>query len=161
MMRKPTSLPATARLSDDGPDLVERETRGASEASAVERIPIAEEEVRVGKRSVTTGKVRVSTHVDVVQEPVRASLAEEIVEVTRVPVGREIDRAPEVRTENGVTIVPVIEEILVVEKRLVLKEELHIRRNTQTEDVEIPVELRKQRVEVERLPSQKLAKDRK
>jgi stress response protein YsnF len=114
-----------------------------------EVIPIVEEKAHLEKREVTTGKVRVHTRVDVVQETVRASLEEEIVEVTRVPINREIDHAPEVRTENGVTIIPVVEEVLVVEKRLVLKEELHIRRNVRTEDVEIPVELRKQRAEVE------------
>jgi stress response protein YsnF len=84
---------------------------------------------------------------------VRASLQEEMVEVTSVPVGREIDHAPEVRTENGVTIVSVVEEVLVVEKRLILKEELHIRRVIRTEDVEIPVELRKQKAEVEHISS--------
>ena len=52
---------------------------------------------------------------------------------------------------NGdLTIVPVVEEVLVVEKRLVLKEELHIRRTSQTELVEVPVTLRKQRAVVER-----------
>jgi stress response protein YsnF len=115
-------------------------------------IPIAEEVARVEKREAVTGRVRVRTHVDVVHEPVRASLEQETVEVTRVPIDREITQAPEVRTENGVTIVPVVEEVLVVEKRLVLKEELHIRRHVRTEDVEVPVELRKERVEVERIP---------
>lgn len=117
-----------------------------------EVIPIAEEVARVEKREAVTGRVRVRTHVDVVHEPVRASLEEETVEVTRVPIDREITQAPEVRTENGVTIVPVVEEVLVVEKRLVLKEEVHIRRHVRTEDVEVPVELRKERVEVERIP---------
>ncbi len=120
-----------------------------------EIIPIVEEEIHLGKREITTGKVRVHTFVDVVTEPVHASLQEETVEVTRVPVGREVDHAPEVRTENGVTIVPVVEEVLVVEKRLVLKEELHIRRQSRTETVEVPVEVRKHRVEVERLPANK------
>jgi stress response protein YsnF len=60
---------------------------------------------------------------------------------------------PEIRTENGVTIVPVVEEVLVVEKRLILKEELHIGSQTQTETVEIPVELRKHTVEIERVPA--------
>jgi stress response protein YsnF len=124
----------------------------AVHAEHEEVIPIAEEVARVEKREAVTGRVRVRTHVDVVQEPVRASLEEETVEVTRVPINREITQAPEVRTENGVTIVPVVEEVLVVEKRLVLKEELHIRRHVRTEDVEVPVELRKERVEVERIP---------
>src|SRR5918995_1152152 len=103
-----------------------------------EAIPLLEEELRVGKQSVATGKVRVRTVVD-------------RVEVTRVPVGREVAVAPDVRTEGDVLIVPVLEEVLVVEKRLVLKEELHIRRQVTQENVEVPVTLRKQRVEVERL----------
>jgi stress response protein YsnF len=39
----------------------------------------------------------------------------------------------------------------VVEKRLVLKEELHIRRSVTLENVEVPVTLRKQRAVIERL----------
>ncbi len=114
-------------------------------------IPLVEEELRLEKRSVVTGKVRVRTVVDVVEELAQASLEEETVEVTRVPVDRIVDEAPAVRTEDGVTIVPIVEEVLVVEKRLVLKEELHIRRQVRTEQVEVPVQLRKQRAIVERL----------
>jgi stress response protein YsnF len=44
----------------------------------------------------------------------------------------------------------VLEEALVVEKRLVLKREIRIRkRSTSSETVEIPVSLRKQRAKVE------------
>jgi stress response protein YsnF len=50
-----------------------------------------------------------------------------------------------------VTIIPVLEEVLVVEKRLVLKEEVHIRSTTSGEDVEVPVTLRRQRAVVERV----------
>ena len=64
---------------------------------------------------------------------------------------RIVDEAPETRTEGGVTIVPVLEEVLFVEKRLVLKEELHIRRQATTETVEVPVTLRRQRAIVERV----------
>ena len=55
------------------------------------------------------------------------------------------------RTEEGVTIVPILEEVLFVEKRLVLKEELHIRRRVSSETVEVPVVLRKERAVVERV----------
>ena len=130
------------------------EQRGTEEI-----IPIVEEEIHLGKREITTGKVRVHTFVDVVTEPVHASLQEETVEVTRLPVGREVDHVPEVRNENGVTIVPVVEEVLVVEKRLVLKEELHIRRQSRAETVEVPVDVRKHRVEVEQLPANEVVGD--
>ncbi len=120
--------------------------------SDTEVIPIVEEELRLDKRMVTTGKVRVRTSVDVEMELVKATLDGEAVEVTRVPIDRIVDHAPEIRTENDVTIIPILEEVLVVEKRLVLKEELHVHKRRTTEDVEIPVELRKQRAVIERVP---------
>jgi stress response protein YsnF len=49
-----------------------------------------------------------------------------------------------IRTEDGVTIIPVLEEALVVEKRLVLKREIRISKRSNLETVEIPVSLRKQ-----------------
>jgi uncharacterized protein (TIGR02271 family) len=118
-----------------------------------EVIPLAEEELRVDKRTVTTGKVRIRTIVDVETELARATLDGEKVEVTRVPVDRMVDQPPDIRTENDVTIIPIVEEVLIVEKRLLLKEELHVRKTKTTEDVEIPVELRKQRAVIERIPA--------
>ena len=116
-----------------------------------EAVPLLEEEMRVDKRSIATGKVRVRSVVDTIEEVARAALAEDHVEVTRVPLNRDVDMAPFVRTEGEVTIVPVMEEVLVVERRLVLKEELHIRRRVTHEKVEVPVTLRKQRAVIERL----------
>jgi len=122
-----------------------------AERLAPESIPLLEEEARIEKREVQTGRVRVRTATDNVEEIARATLDEDVVEVTRIPVGREVDEPPQVRTEDGVVIVPVLEEVLVVEKRLVLKEELRIRRSISREDIEVPITLRKQRAVVERL----------
>jgi len=122
-----------------------------AERLAPESIPLLEEEARIEKREVQTGRVRVRTVTDNVEEIARATLDEDVVEVTRIPVGREVDEPPQVRTEDGVVIVPVLEEVLIVEKRLVLKEELRIRRSVSREDIEVPITLRKQRAVVERL----------
>jgi uncharacterized protein (TIGR02271 family) len=116
-----------------------------------EPIPLIDEELRVRKRWSATGKVRVRTVVEALEKLARADLEEETVEVERVPIGREVASAPTIRTEGDVTIVPVLEEILVVEKRLVLKEELHIRKRVTQEAVEVPVTLRKERAVVERV----------
>jgi uncharacterized protein (TIGR02271 family) len=83
---------------------------------AGEMIPLLKEELRVDKRSVVTGKVRVRSVVDTIDELVHAALTDERVEVTRVPMDREVEAAPSVRTEGDVTIVPIMEEVLVVEK---------------------------------------------
>jgi stress response protein YsnF len=111
---------------------------------------LLEETATVHKREVVTGKVRVRSVTDTVEELARATLQSDFVEVTRVPVDQVVETAPEIRTEGNVTIVPVLEERLVVMKQLVIKEELHIRRPVETETVEVPVSLRKQRAIVER-----------
>lgn len=117
-------------------------------------IPVVEETARIDKRSVEAGRVRVSTRTETVDQVLRERLRNDTVEVTRVLVDRTLSEGevpPAVREEDGVTIIPVLEEILVVEKRLVLKEELHIRRSSADEDVEVPVTLRRQRAVVERV----------
>src|SRR5215212_4127486 len=112
-------------------------------------VPVMEEELRVDKRDVVTGKIQVRTIVESFDKIARATLEGEQIEVTRVPIGKELQMVPKQRTEGDVLIIPVVEEMLVVEKRLVLKEELHIRRLRTREDVEVPVTLRKQRTVVE------------
>ncbi|RDI57947.1 YsnF/AvaK domain-containing protein [Microvirga subterranea] len=114
-------------------------------------LPLVEETLRVDVHERVSARVRVRTATDVVQELARADLRSETVDITRVPVDRPVDAPPEIRTEGDVVIVPVVEEVLVVEKRLVLREELHIRRSVTTEHVEMPVNLRRQQAVVERL----------
>jgi uncharacterized protein (TIGR02271 family) len=115
-----------------------------------EVIPLVEERAVVGKRLVETGRVRVSTRVEQRQEMVRAELARDEVAVERVPINRPVDAVPEIRQEGEVTIVPVVEEVLVVEKRLVLVEEIHLRRRRTIEEFAQPVMLATQRAEIVR-----------
>jgi stress response protein YsnF len=114
-------------------------------------VPLAAEELRVSTRENVTGRVRVRTVLDVTKEMVRQELESEHLTVTRVPVDQLIEAAPPIRTEGDVTIIPIVEEILVVETRLVLKEEVHIRRTSTKEFVEQPMTLRKQRAVVEEI----------
>ena len=114
------------------------------------RIPIIEEDAQIVKRRADTERVSVRTVTHEDEVFVRDALRQEHVEVTRVPIDREIAEAPVTRTEGDLMIVPVLEERLVVEKRLILVEELHLRRITSTQDVELPTTLRRMSVEVER-----------
>lgn len=115
-----------------------------------EVLPLVEEKLRVDVHERVSGRVRVKTATEVVEELAHADLRREAVDITRVPIDRHVDAPPEIRTEGDVVIVPVVEEVLVVEKRLVLREELHIRRSVTTEHVEMPVKLRRQQAVVER-----------
>ena len=115
---------------------------------------MVEETARIDKREVQTGRVKVHTVVETSEQMVREALSSHNVKVTRVPVDQPVTTVPVIRTENGITIVPVLEEILVVEKRLILREELHIEQEVSHETVEVPVSLRKQRAVVERVGAQ-------
>ena len=115
-------------------------------------LPLSEEQLMVGKRAVESGLVRIHTHVVEREELAQATLMREHVEIERVPINQIVASASAPREEGDVMIVPVYEEQLVVEKRLVLKEELHIRRTRTTEEWSESVTLRREEVEVERLP---------
>jgi len=121
------------------------------EGGVIERI---EEHVTLGKRLLDTGGVRVSTRTEVATQTIQDTLQDTAVEVEHVPVGRFVEAVEEPRVEGDVTVVPVYEERLVVEKRLFLVEEVHLRRVARTREVEVPVEYRRQVVHVERLPPQ-------
>lgn len=146
---------------DDQEHMVALDDAGASSPQTVseKRIPLVEERTTVGKHEIVTGRVRVRTVTGTIEETAHADLRQEDVEVTRVPVDKVVDTAPQIRTEGDVMIVPVLEEVLVVEKRLVLKEELHIRRRVSAETVELPITLRKQRAIIEREVSDSAAID--
>jgi uncharacterized protein (TIGR02271 family) len=113
-------------------------------------IPLVEERLSVGKRSVESGRVRVRVTVEERQETVTEPLARDDVQVERVPRNERLTEMPHVRLEGSTTIIPVVEELLVVEKALVLVEEIHVRRRTETEMVEIPATLRSERATIER-----------
>ena len=91
---------------------------------------MVEETARIDKREVQTGRVKVHTVVETSEQMVREALSSQTVKVTRVAVDQPVTTVPEIRTEDGITIVPVLEEILIVEKRLILREELHINKKS-------------------------------
>ena len=115
-----------------------------------ERIPLAEETLRVGKRLVETGRVRVRVVVDQQQNEFSEALDRSTVEVQRVPINREIDFMPEPRVEGEFTVLPVVEEVLVVRRQLVLVEEVRVRRVITTDIVDQTVISRKMRAVIER-----------
>ena len=139
-------------------DRDEGKPSGAGQASAPDRdtqtLQLIEEVLQVSKRQITSGHVRVSVVVDTEDHRVHETLKSRRLEVEHLAVGRQLapgDPMPQSRTEDGVLIVPMVEEILVVEKRLVVVEELHIRVVHSEEEVEHVLPLRRQRAVVERV----------
>ena len=113
-------------------------------------IPLIQEDVSITTRKVETGRVRVSTKMVEHIDYARADLYQEAVHVEHVPIGREVAVAPPVREEGDTIVIPIVEEIMVVEKRLVLREEVRITRTRTTEAFEESVTLRSMVADVER-----------
>ena len=88
--------------------------------------------------------VRVTTVTHAREAVINEPLTHERVEIERVPIGRVIETVPLVREEGDTTIIPVVEEVVVVERRLVLKEEVHLRKVRVTEQHLETVVLREQ-----------------
>jgi uncharacterized protein (TIGR02271 family) len=116
-------------------------------------IPVAEEKVQVNKRTTQTGAIRIRKVIQEREEVVDEPLLQQQVNIERVQVNRFVEKPVAIRQHNETTIIPVMEEIVVVEKRLLLKEELHI--TTVTETVRKPqkVSLRNEEVKVEPVES--------
>ncbi len=114
-------------------------------------LPLVQEQLSIEKRTVETGKVRIRTVVEEKLARVAEDLERDDVTIERVPVNREVTEVPQIREADGVLIVPVLEEVVFVEKRLVLKEELHVRRNRKRERFEQAVQLKQMHAEVQRV----------
>jgi uncharacterized protein (TIGR02271 family) len=92
------------------------------------RVPVVAEELRVDRQRVETGKVKITKlvreHEEIIDEPI---IRDEVM-IDRVPINRAVDETEGIRYQGDVMIVPLYEEVLVVRKQLMLKEELHISR---------------------------------
>ncbi|MBA3943633.1 MAG: YsnF/AvaK domain-containing protein [Herpetosiphonaceae bacterium] len=115
-------------------------------------IPVIQEEINVAKRQVEGGGVRVNKRIEEHEETVEQPIFREEVTVERVPIGRTIETAPEARQEGDTLIIPVVEEMLVVEKRLVLKEEVRVQKRRVQETEQARVVVRAEKVDIEQIP---------
>ena len=116
-------------------------------------IPLAEERAAVAKREVETGRVRVALTTETETVIARETLRGRRVEIERVPVNRMLpdgQPAPQSREEGDTLVVPVVEEVAVVVKRLFLREEVLLRFVATEAPFEEEVTVRRQRATVDR-----------
>lgn len=117
------------------------------------RIPVVQEELHLGKRIVETGR-GVRLHKTVSEEALRIDemLTQQDLEIEHVPCGEwiESETLPRNRYEGATLVVPVLEEVLVVEKRWRLNEEIRITAKSHQRPVTQYVVLRKENMAIER-----------
>ena len=113
-------------------------------------IPVIEEQLQVGKRTVVTGTVRLDKHVGIYEEALDIPLAVRSFDIERIMLNLPVEAAPPVRQEGDTTVYPLVEEQLILTKQLILREELRVtRRDTERRDTQT-VSLRRESIEVTR-----------
>jgi uncharacterized protein (TIGR02271 family) len=114
-------------------------------------LPVIQERLSIDRRTVDTGaRVRVRKVQEQRTVTVDEPRIERRVRIERVPCDRPVDGPLEPRVEGDVIVVPVLEERLVLEKRLFLKEEIRIVRDDIEHHEPQEVVLQGERVIVER-----------
>jgi uncharacterized protein (TIGR02271 family) len=114
-------------------------------------LPVIQEALDVQTRTVETGRVRIHKMVHEREEIVDPPLWRDEVVIERVPINRVVEGPLSARSEGETLIIPLLEEVLVVETRLLLKEEVRI--SKQRVEIHRPqrVTLRREEAAVERL----------
>jgi uncharacterized protein (TIGR02271 family) len=135
------------RKMRDQQDTDKKGNSGVRNRTSVSRtVPVMREEPRVEKKLVNKNKVRVEKKVREEKVTVEVPLIEEDIDVKRIQVNRYINSPPPVRHEGNTTIIPVLKEV--VEKRLVLVEEVHITRKRIRTKKEEEIILRKEEIDI-------------
>jgi uncharacterized protein (TIGR02271 family) len=114
-------------------------------------LPVIEETLEVHTSPVETGRVRLRKVVHEREEIVDPPLLHDEVVVERVPINRVVDGPISVRSEEDTLVIPLLEEVLVVEKRLLLKEEVRITKRRVETHLPQRVTLRREEAVVERV----------
>ena len=109
----------------------------------------SEEELRVGKREVERGRLRLHKWVETEQVEVPMEVRREKARVYREPVD---ERAADQPIGEDALEVTLREEEPVVDKRTVAKERIGIQKEVETDQEVVGDELRKERVDVDRDP---------
>ncbi len=117
-------------------------------------IPIVEEELRVGKREVEAGGVRVTTRVEEVPVNEQVTVREETVDVERRPTDRPVSEADLAALQQGVLEVRERSEEVVVDKQARIVEEVVINKEAQERTETIQDTVRRTDVDVEEIPGQ-------
>jgi uncharacterized protein (TIGR02271 family) len=119
-----------------------------TETNAV--FPVIQEEAVIDKRVVETGKVTITKKISEHEEIVDVPLFQEKVEVERVPINQVVQERPLSRQDGETMIIPVVQEQVFYQKRLVLIEELHVRKQVVETHQPQKITLVKEEVEIKR-----------
>jgi uncharacterized protein (TIGR02271 family) len=126
------------------------QARASGEAGELPmQLPVIQEVVDVQVTSVETGRVRVHKRVQEHEEIIDPPLLREEVAIERIPVNRVVDGPVAAHSEGDTLVIPLLEEIFVVEKRLLLREEVRVTKRRMETHLPQRLTLRREEATVE------------
>lgn len=112
------------------------------------RLLLHEEVIEPILREYVRGRAIVTKRIETTDDTLRLDVQQQHPNVERVLIDREIDSTPAPYWDGDTYVVPVVQEEIVVTRRLVLREEVRIKVDSTSEAVEIPTSVRREVVEV-------------
>ncbi len=114
-------------------------------------IPVIQERLEIGKREVEIGRLRVQKRVSEEEQTVDEPLMADEIIIERVPINRFAEEPTPARMEGETTVVPLFEERIVLQKRLILREEVRITKRRVERRAPQTVTVRREEVTIERV----------
>jgi uncharacterized protein (TIGR02271 family) len=111
-------------------------------------LPVHEEVLVPTTHEVQVGTVRIEKRVETVPVETTVDAMLDEIQIQRVAVDRPVASAPAPRHEGDTLVIPVVEEVVVTEKRLVLREEIRVTRRRVAQPVTIQDTVRREVVEI-------------
>ncbi len=121
----------------------------ATDEEAEQTIELREEQLVANKHLQELGQIEVRTEVEEIPGRLEVDAYREEVLIEHEAVGQMVSEREKPWEEDGVLVIPIYEEQLVVTKRLMLKERMRVRRVGTTERQLFEDTLRRERVVVD------------
>lgn len=121
-------------------------------------VPVVQEQVHVDAVPVITGGVRVTKHVETENQLIEQQLRTSHADVKRVKTNRVVDGPQPAQRVGNTLIIPVVSEVIQVEKRWVVTEEIHITQREEVETVQQTVPVNYETARIERMDESGAAK---
>jgi len=130
--------------------MAENNNSNTSNKKEKEIIRVLKEDIDISKKVIDGRKI--SLHKSVSTETVSNNivLLHDNIRIEHITFNKEVGEIPKIREKGNITIIPVIEEVAVVTKKIILVKEIHIT-NDQIEKIEhIETLLRKESVTIDK-----------
>ena len=116
-----------------------------------EIIRVHQEALHISKEVVEKRKIQIhkNVHTETVTHDI--PLLNETIKIEHIDFNKEITEIPKVRVEGNVTIIPVIEEVAMVTKKLMLVKEVYLTKEQHKKVEHIENKLRKETVTIDKM----------